>query len=92
MGFSEVIEQQISDGFPPALTDQVRRVLRPDQSDRVLQAVLKLSDGDLARLQHFSDAAAIDERDVLLWVETSPQPGEATSYEELRERLHLPEG
>jgi hypothetical protein len=60
------------------------------RGDQVLQAVLNLSPGDLRRLRHFSDVAAIDSRDVLIWAEAPRQAGEPASYDELRERLNLP--
>jgi len=88
--FSDGIDEQINEVFSPPLIEGARQILRPEQGDRVLRAVLVLSEGDLGRLQHFSDAADIDSRDVLMWAETPTQPDEPTSYEELRARLHLP--
>ena len=76
--------------FPGAAAGAARKVLDPLQDDRVLQAVLKLSLGDLGRLQHFSDIAAVDIRDVLTWAESPSREEEPASYDELRERLNLP--
>ena len=75
--------------YPGAAADEARQVLDPRLEDRVLQAVLTLSLGDLNRLRHFSDVAAVNARDVLAWTE-SPVTGEPASYDELRERLDLP--
>jgi hypothetical protein len=87
---SPEVETTLKATFPGAAADAVRQVLDPLQGDRVLQAVLKLSLGDLGRLRHFSDGAAIDSRDVLTWAEAPRQAGEPASYDELRERLNLP--
>ncbi len=60
------------------------------ETDRVRRAVLRLSEGDLTRLRHFSASAAQDYRDVLMWAENPPEADEPRTYAELRERLGLP--
>jgi hypothetical protein len=76
--------------FPADVLDQARRILNPSQEDRVLRAVLTLSEGDLERLRYYAEVAETDYRDVLYWAETPRQPEAPRSYEELRERLNLP--
>jgi hypothetical protein len=88
--FSEAVKDQINEEFSTDLIERACQILRPEQGDRVLRAVLKLSRGDLDRLQHFSDVAATDERDVLTWAESPSRSAEPASYGELRERLRLP--
>jgi hypothetical protein len=87
---AKAVEARLSLLFPGTRATAARDVLRPEQSERVLVAVLTLSQGDLDRLQYFSDAADADWRDVLYWAENSPSDDEPRSYEELLERLHLP--
>jgi hypothetical protein len=87
---SPELEQELGRLFPGEAASQAREILRPEQSDRVLLAVLALSEGDLERLQHFSDLASADFRDVLSWAEQPPDDDEPRSYEELRQRLGPP--
>lgn len=84
------IEQLVRENFPADAVDEARSILRPQMGSRVLMAVVLLSKGDLTKLRHFSDAAAKDFRDVLYWAEYPPGDDEPKSYEEMRERLHLP--
>lgn len=58
--------------------------------DRVRDAVLRLSAGDLMRLRHNIAAARSDYRDVLFWANNPADASEPKSYEELVERLRLP--
>jgi hypothetical protein len=90
MGLSAAVEQKLVSLFSEPLASQARAILRVEQGDRVLLAVLTLSEGDLGRLQHFSDAAAADFRDVLYWAEHPTTENEPRSYEELRKRIGLP--
>lgn len=70
----EVLDIKLSALFPG---DQERRaarellaaVLAGAEGERVAVACLKLSGGNLSRLQHFAKAATIDYRDVLAWAE-----------------------
>jgi hypothetical protein len=87
---SPEVETELVGMFSADAVDQAREILNPSQDDRVLLAVLALSEGDLERLQHYADAAEADYRDVLYWAETPRQPDEPRSYDELRERLKLP--
>lgn len=87
---SPAVEAKLVTMYQGAAAEAARQVLDPRQEDRVLQAVLTLSLGDLGRLRHFSDIAAIDVRDVLAWAESPSPEGEPVSYDELRERLNLP--
>jgi hypothetical protein len=90
VGLSAAVDEKLVELFPGALAAQARAILHVEQADRVLLAILALSDGDLGRLKHFSDAADADVRDVLYWAEHPPTDDEPRSYEELRERLGLP--
>lgn len=87
---STTIETLLSEEFPPNLRDQARHILKPEQGDRVLRAVLTLSEGSLDRLQHLTDVASIDWRDVVHWAEDPIKDDEPRSLDELRMRLHLP--
>lgn len=49
--------------------DLLAPVLEGPESDRVAVACLRLSDGDLARLERLIGAAITDYRDVLAWAE-----------------------
>jgi len=90
VALSAVVDEKLVELFPEALAAQAKAILRVEQGDRVLLAVLTLSEGNLERLKHFSDAADADFRDVLYWAENPPTDDEPRSYEELRERLGLP--
>jgi hypothetical protein len=89
MNLSSAVEARLVAMYPGAAADAARQVLDPRLDDQVLQAILTLSLGDLERLRHFSDVAAVDARDVLVW-DGSPVAGEPASYDDLRERLNLP--
>jgi hypothetical protein len=52
-----------------AARDVLSRVLEGTEAERVAVACLKLSDGDLARLRKWVEAATADYRDVLAWAE-----------------------
>lgn len=54
------------------LLDQLKQISTKEVS-RVQLAVLKLSDGDPDKLQHYIEAAQIDYRDVLAWAEYPQQ-------------------
>ena len=88
--FSPEVETQLVGAFPAAVVDEARGILNPSQDDRVLRAVLTLSEGDLERLRHYSEVAETDYRDVLYWAETPRQSEESRTYEEVRDRLKLP--
>jgi len=90
MSHSTAVEQSLTEHFPGALADTARELLPNDQDDRVLLAIITLSDGDLERLAHFCDQATVDFRDVLYWAETPTEGNESKSYGELRSRLNLP--
>ncbi len=90
MTFPTDIEQLVRETFAPDAIEEAHNILRPDMEPRVLRAVVVLSKGDLTKLRHYRDAASKDFRDVLYWAEYPPQDDEPNSYEELRERLHLP--
>jgi len=84
------VERQLEQAFPETEVDEARTILRPLNSERVLSAVVALSEGHLDRLRHFTQAAQTDYRDVLFWAEIPPAEDEPKSYEELRKRLKLP--
>jgi hypothetical protein len=88
--FSPEVEAELARRFSADAVDRARGLLNPRQDDRVLLAVLSLSEGDLERLRRYAEAAEADYRDVLYWAETPRQRDEPRSYEELRERLKLP--
>lgn len=90
MDLSAEIEALLVETFPADVVDQVRGILNPNQDDRVLRAVLILSEGDFERLRHYSEVAETDYRDVLYWAETPRQSDEPRTYEEVRDRLKLP--
>jgi hypothetical protein len=90
VGFSSEVEQALAERFSGDSVVRARAILQTEQPDRVLLAVLALSEGDLDRLAHFSQAATVDPRDVLYWAENPPEGDEPRSYEELRQRLGLP--
>jgi hypothetical protein len=87
---SPAVEAKLVTMFPEVTADAARQILNPEEDDRVLEAVLTLSLGDLERLRNFSDVAAIDVRDVLAWAKSSGQDAGPASYDELRKRLNLP--
>jgi hypothetical protein len=87
---SDEIEAQLVEAFPGEVVGQARGMLNPRQDDRVLRAVLTLSEGDLDRLRHYSEVPETDSRDVLYWAETSRQSDEPHTYDEVRDRLKLP--
>jgi hypothetical protein len=84
------IEEQLRRTFLSTELEQAEKVLRPLSSQRVLAAVVSLSNGNLRRLEHFARAAEADSRDVLLWAENPPDGEEPSGYKELRQRLHPP--
>ncbi|MGH2883029.1 MAG: hypothetical protein ACRDPA_10095 [Solirubrobacteraceae bacterium] len=90
MEFSPEVERALVERFPSDAQARARAILESDQPDRVLLAVLALSDGDLQRLRHFSEAAASDSRDVLHWAENQRGQDEPSSYQELRDSLGSP--
>lgn len=73
LGFSPEVERTLVELFPGDASTRARAVLRPEQPERILLAVLVLSGGDLERLRHFSAAATADYRDVLYWAESPPE-------------------
>jgi hypothetical protein len=90
MRYSPEVEALLERLFPAPVTDQARRLLSPIRDDRLLHAILGMSDGDLERLQHFREVAEAEPRDVLLWAESPRDADEPRTYEDLRERLNLP--
>lgn len=90
MTLSNAIDELLCEEFLPGLRDQARHILKPEQGERVIRAVLTLSEGSLDRLQHFTDVAAIDWRDVVHWAEVPIEKDELITLEELQRRLHLP--
>ncbi len=90
VNLSAEVEAQLVRMFPADAVGQARGILNPNQDDRVLRAILTLSEGDIERLQHYADVAETDYRDVLFWAETPRRPEEPRSYEVLRDRLRLP--
>ena len=87
MGFSSEVERILAERFSGESLVRARTILQSDQPDRVLLAVLALSEADLDRLTHFSQLATVDPRDGLYWAEHPPEDDEPRSYEELRQRL-----
>jgi hypothetical protein len=77
---SAEIEAQLVEAFPADDVDQARGILNPSQDDRVLRAVLTLSEGDLERLRHYSEVAEPVYRDVL----GRRLPGNPTSLAPMR--------
>ena len=81
-------------GIDGSTAGEVLNTYRPGEHDeraeRVRRAVLKLADGDLRRLRHFTERAQQDFRDVLFWAENPKSADEPRTYSELRERLGLP--
>ena len=70
------LDRLIRREFPPGQVERVRGILArygsgpgEREPDRVRIAVLKLSGGDLERLEHFAELAATDYRDVLAFAE-----------------------
>jgi hypothetical protein len=57
------------------------------EHDRVRRAILTLADGDLTRLQHFTERARQDYRDVLMWAEY-PEASKDVSEEDVRALLN----
>ncbi len=58
-----------SDRDRGAAREVLSPVLECPEPERIAVACLKLSDGDLARLKEYVDAATADYRDVLAWAE-----------------------
>ena len=56
---------------------------------RVLLAIVKLAEGDVARLARTAEAARKDWRDVLYWAEYPRDARGASSWEELQAQLGL---
>jgi len=59
------------------------------ERERVQLAILKLSEGNMDKLCHYTGAAKQDYRDVFYWAEYPRSPDEPKSYEELARRLHI---
>jgi hypothetical protein len=88
--FSIEVEQKLASLFPGEAGDEARALLPPEQADRVLVAVLELSNGELERLRQFVEVAAVDPRDVLYWSEAPRGSDEPVDYDELTKRLRRP--
>jgi hypothetical protein len=88
--FSAEVEAQLVGAFPADVVDEARGILNPSQADRVLRAILTLSEGDLERLRHYPEVAETGNREVLYWAETPRQSDEPRTYEEVRDRLKQP--
>ena len=93
------VEAAVHGTFPEAAWNEALAILpTPTQFpsevavDRILLAVVSLASGDLDALKHYSERALADWRDVLYWYEHPRDPGEPTSWEDLRRRLGLPKG
>lgn len=66
------IEVEARTLFPPERWNEVRALLEGEErlrSPNVRRAVVKLSRGDVARLQEMIAAARLDPRDVLMWAQ-----------------------
>jgi hypothetical protein len=62
------------------------------ERDRVLIAIVRLSEGDIDRLPHFAQAENNDYRDVLWWSEYPPDPTlTREKIEALIRKVHEPE-
>jgi hypothetical protein len=96
--YSRSIEDKLTAAFPVPVRSSARRAL-PSVSelpegapyDRIVLAILQLAAGDVDQLTHFAAAAKADWRDVLYWTEHPAGPDEPKSWEELKQRLNLPE-
>jgi hypothetical protein len=81
---SPAIDQALEQGFSPLEIPRAREALpvedqfsRGSPCEPIIIAVIQLASGDLAKLQHFADAATKDWRDVLYWAQT-PQAANET--------------
>jgi hypothetical protein len=90
VSFSSEVEQKLASLFQGEARDQARALLPPEQVDRVLVAVLELSNGELELLRRFVEVAAVDPRDVLYWSEAPRGSDEPANYDELTKRLQRP--
>ena len=93
---SPAIDQALEQGFAPSEIPRAREALpaedqfsRGSPHERIIIAIIRLASGDLAKLQHFADAATKDWRDVLYWAETRQAANEPKTWEELTERLGI---
>jgi hypothetical protein len=98
VNFPESVESRVAAEFARAAVSQARNALpSADQLasgapyERVLLAILQLASGDISKLLHFTAAAIKDWRDVLYWTEQPVESDEPLSWEELKERLRLPD-
>lgn len=100
MGVAKEVLDRIAAEFPPeqfelvrVALDQIIDIRFPNSPmTRVQLDVLTLANGDLAELKRMVDAANVDWRDVLYWVD---YPSDAPkSWGEVKEKLspHLPPG
>ena len=95
---SATVAEAIASRFPEAVRKQAQNALPKPESltgsapyERVLLALISLSEGDLDRLRHLAGVATTDWRDVLYWHEHPHGGDEPRTWEELRARLKLPE-
>jgi hypothetical protein len=69
--------------FRPTEHDEVRKLLAPHLVDcnRIAQYILRLADGDLAKIPHLLDVAREDFRNIIFWVE-NPEQSQLNTVEE----------
>lgn len=78
----DILNQKVTEHFPGEQAEAMTLLNRYESESaagrlRVQLAVLKLSQGDLRKLQEFIEVARTDYRDVLFWAET-PEQAKAT--------------
>ncbi len=76
--FSEDIVRWVHAHFERRAIPTVYTLIEEFATPRVIRAVLLLSDGSIAMLRHYVDAAREDVRQVLIWaecvVDVAPEP------------------
>jgi hypothetical protein len=93
---TEEVEQALVACFDSTGRNDARsRLPGPDELpvkapyERVLTAIIWLSQGSLERLDHFSQVARVDWRDVVHWSEDPVLPGEPRTLEDVQKRLGI---
>jgi len=95
MSLPPTVEKELDRSFAEPDRAAARQLLPQEHAfgdgyERILLAIIGLSNGSLSTLAHYSQSARDDWRDVLSWHENPREPDEPTSYSELREQLGLP--
>jgi hypothetical protein len=92
------VENQIVASFAESLRTAAReRLPSPAELsprapyERVLLAIIQLASGDIDKAAQLADVARADWRDVLYWAGQSFRTDEPQSWDELKNRLGLPE-